>query len=95
MRTNFSTVVEDGGPVAGRRSDADDRSLVAGPLADLHRFFSEAASPAPDLKHARPRAAALPTPIVDRCCSACAEHIRVLRDGLQTETGLTADGQHA
>lgn len=85
MWTNFSTVVEDGGPVAGRRSDADDRGMVAGPLADLHWIFSEAASPAPGLKHARSRAAGRPTLIVDRCCSA----------GLQTETGLTADGSRA
>lgn len=64
-------------------------------VADLHWFFSEAASPAPYLKHARSRAAALPTPIFDRWCNAGPKQIRVLRDSLQTETGLTADGRHA
>ncbi len=66
-----------------------------GTFANLHWFFNEVASPVPYLKHARSRVATRHTPIVDGCCGTGPEQIRVLRDGLQTETGLTADGKHA
>ena len=66
-----------------------------GPFANLHWFFSEVASPVPYLKHARSRDATRHTPIVDGCCGTGPEQVRVPRDGLQTETGLTADGKRA
>ena len=57
----------------------------AGTLTDLNWSFCDVASPAPRLKHARSRA-------VDASCGP--RQFRVLRQGLQTETGITADGRH-
>ncbi len=76
----------------------DGQSLAGagvGMFANLHRFFSEAASPTPILKNARSRVASRPTPGVDRRCGTGPERVRAPRDGLQTETGITADGRHA
>ena len=79
--------------------DCDEATLLAacrdgprlagseiGTLANLNWSFGDAASPAPRLKHARLRA-------VDASCDP--RQFRVLRQGLQTETGLTADGRHS
>ena len=56
-------------------------------FANLHWFFSEAASPAPHVRHARSRFATRHTPIVDGCCGP--GQVRVL-----SEAGFTADGKH-
>ena len=72
------------------RERAGRRPALAetGTFANLHRLFSEVASPAPHLKTRH-------TPVVDGRRGTAPEPVRVLRDGLQTDTGLTADGRHA
>ena len=65
-----------------------------GTLANLNWFLGDVSSPAPRLKHARSRTATRSTPIVDSCFGTGPGQARALRDGLRTETGITADGRH-
>ncbi|MDE0048030.1 MAG: hypothetical protein OXU19_19570 [bacterium] len=79
VRFSFST----GGPDLARSG--------FGAFAD----YGDAGSPAPYLKQARTQVTTCPKPVVDRRCGTGPEHIRVLRDGLPAEAGLTTDGSRA
>ena len=70
-------------------------SADIGTFAEPHWFFGDVAPSAPHLKSARSRIATWHTPIIDWRCGAGPGPFRVLRDGLETATGLTTDGRHA